>query len=99
MNLDAQAQMILKLVADFPGRFGRLRTARIVGGYSVRLDDDDLAKILRGYALPGSALGDLVALVDAMIAGDLMTQTAGQRPTMVLTRAGHNALDALERKS
>jgi hypothetical protein len=52
-----------------------------------------LARYGVGSALP---LRSVVELVDAMVDGGLVHRTAGPRPVLVLTRAGHHALDALE---
>jgi len=41
-------------------------------------------------------LADLCDLIDALLSGGLLERTPGMRPTLVLTRAGHRALDALE---
>lgn len=94
---EAAAHAMLRLVADMPGQMGRLRVARVVGGYTVRSADEALVERLGHYAVehPGG-LREIVELVDALIAGQLMAQTMGQRPTLVLTRAGYRALDAFE---
>lgn len=42
------------------------------------------------------SLKDTVALVDALIDGGLVTKCVGIRPTIVLTRSGFRALEALE---
>lgn len=94
---EVAAHAILELAATHPGQFGRLRTARLVGGYAVSLDDDtETSTAPYTRAVRHWTLGDLVALVDALLAGGLLAQTTRQRPTLALTRAGHRALDALE---
>ena len=86
------AHAILKLAADIPGTYGRLRTARVVIGHEVDADAE-----LATYAVAaGNTIRETVELIDALIAGGLITQTAGQRPTLVLTRPGFRALEALE---
>ena len=97
---EAAAHAMLRVVADMPGQMGRLRVARVVGGYTVRAADEELVERLSRYAVehPGG-LREIVELVDALIAGQLLAQTVGQRPTLVLTRAGYRALEALESTS
>lgn len=91
------AHATLRLIADHPGTLGRLRCARIVGGYSVPHRDDEQQAAMQKYALQLDwPLRDLTALVDALEQGGLLTHTAGPRPTLVITRAGHRALDALD---
>lgn len=95
---EAAAHAILELVATHPGHFGRLRSSRIVGGFAVPVDDPDVIASTRPYSSVALqwTLQDLVALVDALLSGGLLSQTTGARPTLVVTRAGHRALDALE---
>ena len=91
------AHAMLKLVGDHPGRMGRLRCARIVGGYPVPHRDDTEGHQLATYAVPLDwPLREITRLVDALIEGGLLAQTEGPRPTLALTRAGHRALDALD---
>ena len=92
------AHAMLKLVGDYPGRMGRLRCARIVGGYPVPPRDDIEGQQLATYAIAELdwPLREITRLVDALISGGLVAQTEGPRPTLVLTRAGHRALDALD---
>lgn len=94
---EAAIHAVLRLAADFPGQMGRLRVARVVGGYPIRSADSERQAQLGEYAVayPGS-LREIVEFVDALIAGGLLVQTVGQRPTLVLSRAGHRALEALE---
>lgn len=111
---EAAAHAVLRLVADRPGRVGRIRAARVVGGRPVStpssgdgavhetdaragaLDADDLS----AYAVAHPwRLADLCGLVDALIEGGMLDRTVGMRPTLVLTRAGFRALEALERSS
>ncbi|MCW2972331.1 MAG: hypothetical protein JWN72_604 [Thermoleophilia bacterium] len=97
VGAEAAAHAMLRLTADFPGLMGRLRTARIVGGYAVpHRDDADAARLSRYGIEIDWTLRELVRLVDALIDGHLLAQTSGPRPTLVLTRAGYAALVALE---
>lgn len=97
ITTEAVAHAMLRLVADMPGQMGRLRAARIVGGYAVPTLDEQAPSRLAAYAVEVAwPIRASVALLDALIDGGLLTQTMGQRPTLVLTRAGHRALDALE---
>ena len=97
VSAEAVAHAVLRLVGDMPAQMGRLRVARVVGGYPVPVEDDLQAARLAPYAIEVSwPLKETVELVDAMIAGGLMAKSVGTRPTLVLTRAGHRALDALE---
>jgi len=94
------AHQILRLAAEHPGMCGRLRIARVVGGYPVPHRDEIEAKDLARYSTPLDwPLREVVRLVDALIDGKLIAQTTGPRPTVVVTRAGHRALDALEHTS
>ena len=91
------AHTILTLIGDHPGRLGRLRCARVVGGYPVPHRDEQQATELARYALTLDwPLREITRLVDALASGGLMTQTEGPRPVLVLTRAGHRTLDALD---
>ena len=85
---------ILGLVVDRPGSFGRLRCARIVGGYDLGHDQDH--ELDRHAVATAATLPVLVEFVDDLLDGGLLAQTAGARPTLVPTRAGWRALDALE---
>lgn len=93
------AMAILKLVGERPGTIGRMRCARIIGGYAVPAASDEERDALAQHALLELAwpLRTLAALIDALADGGLLAQTSPPRPTLVLTRAGHRALDALER--
>lgn len=95
--LDIAAHALLKLVAEMPATHGRIRAARIVSGFPVAVSDDLQAQRLTHHAhtFPWR-LSDTIALVDALIDGGLLAQSVGTRPTLVLSRAGHHALDALE---
>lgn len=97
-SAEVAAHAILELVATHPGQFGRLRTARLVSGYAVPLDDPDVVASTTPYTsvVVHWPLRDAVMLADALISGGLIAQTTGMRPTLVLTRAGHRSLDALE---
>ena len=97
ISMEAAAHAILRLIADMPGEMGRIRAARIVSNRSVASTDELFARRCAAYGmdLPWP-LRDVVGLVDALIDGGLMKQTCGARPLLVLTRAGHHALDALE---
>lgn len=100
---DAQAEVmaysLLRLAADRPGAFGRIRAARIVTARNAatRAADDHDALVAR-YGLAGSGwtIREVVQLIDAMIAGGLMAQTEGASPVLVLTRSGFLALEALQ---
>lgn len=97
VGAEAAAHACLRLVADHPGLLGRLRAARIVGGYSVPHRDDQEPMDYVRYAVELSwPLREITRLVDALIAGRLIAQTMGPRPVLVLTRAGYRALEALE---
>lgn len=97
VGTEAVAHALLRLVAERPGQMGRMRAARIVGGYSVPCRDEEERLALEPYAVcTDRRMKELVQLVDALIDGGLLAQTAGPRPVVVLTRAGHHALDALE---
>jgi hypothetical protein len=88
---------ILNLVAKHPGRYGRMRVTRIVGGFVVPERADDTHDLLT-YAVENDwTIRDLVCLVDALIHGGLIEQTPGPRPTLVLPIAGFRAYDALHR--
>lgn len=94
---EVAAHALLRLVGDAPGQMGRLRAARAVGGFAIPARDGDEVLELRRYAVDlGWPLREVVALVDALIAGGLVAQTPGPRPVLALTRPGHRALDALE---
>ena len=90
---------VLRLACDHPGMLGRLRSARVVGGYAVpERDGGPTATDLARYAVRVDLhLKEIVALVDAMLEGGLLAQTPGVRPTLVLTRSGFRALEAMER--
>lgn len=94
---EAAAHAVLRLVADMPGQMGRLRAARVVGGYPIATCDDVMAHQLASYGVQTPwPLREMVELVDALLRGGLVVQTPGQRPTLVLTQAGFRALEALE---
>lgn len=97
ISMEAAAHAIIRLVADMPGEMGRVRAARIVSKRAVSPTNEVFARrcLAYGMDLPWP-LRDTIGLVDALIDGGLMTQTCGARPLLVLTRAGHHALDALE---
>lgn len=97
VGAEAAAHALLRLVCDNPGQMGRLRAAKLVGGYRVAHRDEADAPRLARYAVQLDwTLGQIVDLVDALIGGGLMVQTAGPRPVLVLSRAGFHALEALE---
>ena len=94
---EAAAHALLRIVGDFPGQMGRVRAARLIGGYRVQHHDSAESEQLGRYAVNLSwPLREIVRLVDAMLDGGLVTKTAGPRPVLVLTRAGFQALQALE---
>jgi hypothetical protein len=97
VGAEAAAHALLRLVAEHPGMMGRLRAARIVGGYPVPHRDDEAALQLGRYAVQLDwPLREITRLVDALISGGLVTQTPGPRPVLVITRSGHRTLEALE---
>lgn len=97
LGAEALAHALLRLVADHPGHMGRMRAGRVVGGFSVPCRDEDERERLERYAVDaGWTIRELVRLVDATISGGLVAQTVGPRPVLVLTRAGYQALAALE---
>ncbi len=97
VGAEAAAHALLRMVAEHPGAMGRLRAARIVGGYPVPHRDDEEAGALARYAVDIDwPLREITRLVDALITGRLMTQTPGPRPVLVRTRAGFRTLEALE---
>ncbi|MCW2959890.1 MAG: hypothetical protein JWM90_277, partial [Thermoleophilia bacterium] len=97
VSTEAAAHALLRLVADQPGLMGRLRAARIIGGYPVPHRDDAEATTLGRYAIQLDwPLREIVRLVDALLSGGLIAQTSGPRPVLVLTRAGYAALGVLE---
>lgn len=95
---DEAAYRVLLLAGERPGRFGRLRAARVVGGFAVPARDEESPAELARYQVQGLgwSMRDCKALIDALHAGGLLTETCGNRPTLVLTVAGYRALDALE---
>lgn len=94
---EAVAHALLRLVGDHPGQMGRLRAARIVGGYPVPYRDGTDAIDQASFAVEvGWPLREFTRLVDSLISGRLVAQTAGPRPVLVLTRSGHRTLEALE---
>ncbi|MCW2923630.1 MAG: hypothetical protein JWM98_1034 [Thermoleophilia bacterium] len=97
VGAEAAAHATLRLVAEHPGEMGRLRAARLVGGYPVPHRDDEEAVELGRYAVQLDwPLREITRLVDALIAGRMVAQTKGPRPVLVLTRAGYRTLEALE---
>lgn len=97
VGAEAAAHAVLRLVAEHPGQMGRLRAARLVGGYPVPHRDEDEALALGRFALELNwPLREITRLVDALISGGLIAQTPGPRPVLVLTRAGYRTLEALE---
>jgi hypothetical protein len=94
---EAAAHALLRLVGEHPGQMGRLRAARVVGGFTVPFRDDDEAARLLPYEVELDwTLREVTRLVDALIAGHLMVQSPGPRPLLSLTRAGFRALEALD---
>jgi hypothetical protein len=97
VGTEAAAHAMLRLVGEHPGQMGRLRAARLIGGYPVPHRDAEEAAALTAYAVELTwPLREITRLVDVLIDGRLMTQTPGPRPVLVLTRAGFRALEALE---
>lgn len=89
---------LLRFVCDYPGCADRIRAARIVSGRMVPLRPEDSEQEILSYAVHDSPfrLKDVVALVDTLLRGGLLAQTAGPRPALVLTRLGFGALLQLE---
>lgn len=97
VGAEAAAHSLLRLVAEHPGQMGRLRAARIIGGYPVPHRDDEEADTLGQFAVQLDwPLREITRLVDALITGRMMAQTPGPRPVLVLTRSGFRTLEALE---
>jgi hypothetical protein len=97
VSVEAAAHALLRLVAEHPGRMGRLRASRLIGGYPVAFRDDEKSLDLGRFAVQLDwPLREITRLVDSMISGRLITQTPGPRPVLVLTRAGFRTLQALE---
>lgn len=97
IGAEAAAHALLRMVGEHPGQMGRLRAARIVGGYAVPHRDQEEASQLARYAVQLEwPLREITRLVDALIEGGLVAQTPGPRPVLVLTRPGHRTLEALE---
>ncbi len=97
VGAEAAAHSLLRLVAERPGQMGRLRAARIVGGYPVPHRDEQEAINLENFVVHLDwPLREIKRLVDALVDGRLMTQTPGPRPVLVLTRSGFRTLEALE---
>jgi len=97
IGAEAAAHALLRLIAEHPGQMGRLRAARLIGGYPVPHRDNEEAQALGRYAVELDwPLREITRLADALITGRLIAQTAGPRPVLVLTRAGHRTLEALE---
>jgi hypothetical protein len=91
------AHAVLELAATHPGQFGRLRCSRLITGHPVPIDNETTESTHPYTGIVNDwTLRDAVDLIDALLAGGLLTQTIGARPTLVLTRAGHRALDALQ---
>lgn len=97
VGAEAASHAILRMVGDFPGQMGRLRAARLVGGFAVQHHSPEEAAQLAAYAIDLDwPMREVTRLVDALIAGRLLAQTPGPRPVLVLTRAGFRALEALD---
>lgn len=97
VGAEAAAHSMLRLVAEHPGQMGRLRAARIIGGYPVPYRDDAEADALSQFAVQLDwPLREITRLVDALITGRMLVQTPGPRPVLVLTRSGFRTLEALE---
>lgn len=96
-SAEVVAHALLRLAAERPGHMGRDRAARIVGGFAVAYrDGEEEASYMPYVVAPDWRKRELVELVDALIDGGLVAQSVGPRPLLVLTRAGHHALNALE---
>lgn len=99
LQVEAAAHAGLRLAADFPGQVGRIRAARVIGGFTLDGDPDVIARMAHYWVHLDWPLRELVALIDRLVEGGLLTRTFGSRPTLVLTRAGFRALEALESTS
>lgn len=96
-SADVIAFNLLRMVAEHPGQMGRLRAARIIGGYPVPWREPEDAAKMVSYAVSTEwRLRELVDFVDVMLDSGLLAATAGPRPSLVLTRAGFRALEAIE---
>ncbi len=96
-TLEALAHAVLRVIGDHPGQLGRLRAARVASSRAVAgMDEVQGARLARYGVSSDLPLRSVVELVDAMVDGGLLHRTSGPRPVLVLTRAGHHALDALE---
>src|SRR5687767_7351268 len=51
VGAEAASHALLRMIADHPGQMGRLRAARLVGGYPVPYRDDEEALQLGQYAV------------------------------------------------
>ena len=97
-DLNAIAFAVLRIAGELPGRVGRTRAARIIGGYPTALRESESEQQFARYTLTSCAphLRAIVDVIDAMVTGGLVALSDSPRPLLVLTRAGHRALDALE---
>lgn len=97
VGAEAAAHALLRLVGEHPGQMGRLRAARLIGGYPVPHRDEQEAVQLGRYAVQLDwPLREITRLVDTIIGSGMIVQTPGPRPVLVLTRPGHRTLEALE---
>lgn len=97
IGAEAVAHAVLSLVVEHPGQMGRLRAARLVGGYPVPHRDEEERESQERHALDLDwPLREITSLVDALLRGRLLAQTSGPRPVLVPTRAGFRTLEALD---
>lgn len=94
---DTVARAILTAVADHPGRLGCVGVARFILGREVTGVDSTP----ENTAPEGWTIRDAHMVAEALVDGGLLASgwehaTSGSRGRLVLTRAGHRALDALE---
>lgn len=96
-QIDEASYRLLLLAAEQPGLFGRLRAARVLCGLPMPARDEESEPLDR-YEVPALdwSLQACVDLVDALRSGGLLAETGGMRPSLVLTLAGHRALQALD---
>ncbi len=86
----------LRFVGEYPALIGRLRLARLLGGYQHGLDENQVPACEMYEVASGWRIGQIIELIDSGIQGGLLVRTPGARPALVLTRAGFRALEVLE---
>lgn len=92
ITAEAVVHATLRLVGEYPALVGRVRAARIISGRQIESQID-----FSSFAVADDwPLKEAVALIDSLIEGGLVHRTTGPRPILVLTRAGHRALEAFD---